>query len=455
MNVMNQQFALRFEMDMEAVTGLMLRSGRAGEFTDSSVERTPDGHLYINGYVLSSLLRRAVGRVHGGAELAAAWGAYEGDRSGVSPLWTESVFVSEKEYLTAVNFGIRVSRELGAVKNQALYSDEIAFPLVPMTFSFTVFFPDRNQADMAAACIRDALAVIDQGVETIGGGWSYGFGRLRVSTARWSVLDLTEVKGRNTLWQQDNIDWQQQLTGEEIEKLRPAVRDDRQWTVIRISAAVADGQLLAIHTDVPEFGADTAGLPDSYVFRRPAFRNGSPDAVPVVTGKAFRQAVLSREIERMLRSTGQGACLDTADRTRQAVLQAEIRHCGCKRCLWFGDTDGGGIISAADARLSDWDVETVNRIQLCEHSMQNIQLFNGEYLTRGKFTMDIVIDRSRPETSPEELEKKVIQVLEQMHAKQKKGPPGWYRLGATSTCTGQLEVTAIEYPFSASQGGGQ
>jgi len=111
----------------------------------------------------------------------------------------------------------------------------------------------------------------------------------------------------------------------------------------------------------------------------------------------------------------------------------------CKRCIWFGDIDGGGIISVGDAFVKESRTEIIHRIQLCEHSMQNIQLFNGQYLTSGKFTLNIIIDRARKETCPDELFAEVTTILDEMKP-DCNPPPGWYRLGATTTCTGQLEV---------------
>lgn len=447
MNIQEQRYALRFEVELQAVTGMLLRSGRQGEYTDSTVEKTGDRKLHINGYVWASLLRRALSRCANWHKTAEGWGKYEA-QAGVAPLWTEATFVEEKGYLVAVNHGNGIDRQWGSVAQSALYSDEIAFPQAPMVLRGTVFAPTLNKAEGAREALLDACQVIGQGIETIGGGWSYGFGRLIPLQARTIILDLAEESDRKRLWQTGQIEVMETLTRTEIEQRTPAIRQDRGWGRLTVNCCLADGQLLAIHTDVPELGVELGhGLPDSFVFTRPALTGGgSLTATPVITGKAFRQAVLSREIERRLRGD-EGACLDTSDAKRIATHPDDSakRRCLCKRCLWFGDTDAGGIVSVGDALVENYASEIVHRIQLCEHSGQTMQkkLFDGEYLTRGLFAMNILIDHARGEQmASDELQQTVLGLLEEMRP-DGNAPPGWHRLGATSTCTGQLSVTSI------------
>ncbi|MBF0556820.1 MAG: hypothetical protein HQK96_20085, partial [Nitrospirae bacterium] len=123
-------------------------------------------------------------------------------------------------------------------------------------------------------------------------------------------------------------------------------------------------------------------------------------------------------------------------------------NCGeCKICLWFGFTGKGGIISVSDAVVNAEPV-VVNRVQLCEHSMQNIQLFSGEYLKgekdKGDFAFDVIIDCSVNSYDWEGLKGELEVLLDEIEDKAKKAPPGWYRIGATSTSTGQVEITGYK-----------
>jgi len=452
MKITEQRFALCFTAKMKAVTGLLLRSGRAGEFTDSAVETTGDGRLHINGYVWASLLLRALGRCEKGKEFAAKWGKYKPEQIGVAPLWIEAAFLAEKEFVPVVNPGNRIDRKWGSTAESALYSDELAYPLVDLPLQGTIFFQTQKEADVAVEALRAAFWVINQGIETIGGGWSYGFGRLKVKQVRWSVLDLQNEDDRKRLWQPETENCRL-LEREEIENCCPEIAKGKGWSHLQLQARIMPGQMLAIHTDVPELGVDIGGqIPDNFVFTRPQIRAGKPSSLPVITGKAFRQAVLSREIERRLRSRGEGACLNSSDPSRLPVVAAnkadsnQKRRCLCKRCLWFGDVDAGGIIAVGDALVENSQSEIINRIQVCEHSRQTMQnkLFNGEYLTRGDFSLDVLIDHSREqETASRELIKEISSLLAEMTSDNNNAPPGWYRLGATSTCTGQLEIKQI------------
>ena len=70
--------AVKFSVDIRLKTPLMLRSGKAGVYTDSSIEKTQDGDLHINGYVWASLMRRALKRLEGTdvEKMAASVGFY-------------------------------------------------------------------------------------------------------------------------------------------------------------------------------------------------------------------------------------------------------------------------------------------------------------------------------------------------------------------------------------------
>ncbi|MEZ4529279.1 MAG: hypothetical protein R2941_25500 [Desulfobacterales bacterium] len=207
-------------------------------------------------------------------------------------------------------------------------------------------------------------------------------------------------------------------------------RSSRAWKKITVSAKVADGQLLCIATTLPpsdlkDFSKDN--FPDAFVFRRTQINgSGNPKQEIVITGKAIRQALFSVPMERMLRTQGDAVCLDSS----------KSSNCNCKRCQWFGSVDKRGLISVADAPVRDAKTVVLNRIQLCEHSMQNMNLFTGEFLAKGNFSFDILIDRAE-EADSVNLAEKILQICKEM---KETAPPGWYRVGGTSTCTGQVEV---------------
>jgi hypothetical protein len=75
-----------------------------------------------------------------------------------------------------------------------------------------------------------------------------------------------------------------------------------------------------------------------------------------------------------------------------------------------------------------------------------MNLFSGEYLTGGEFSFKIIIDESRT-TDAGELLSDLTTLLDEM--KGVNAPPGWYRLGGTATCTGQVQV--IDYSISRSE----
>jgi len=448
--------ALRCYISFRAQTGLLIRSGSEGEFTDSTIECDPNGRMHINGYVWAGLMRRAVERLEGGAAIARSWGKMSEDELRVSPLWTEATFLRKEDFDVVVNPGIRIDREWGVTEDGALYEDELAIPLADIPCRFTIFCSSEEEAGQMKERVADLLWVIGEGIETVGGGWAYGFGRLQPAAVHFAVLDLRTPNGRDALWKTDFKGWQEKVDGDALAVRRPAIAAGKGWRTLLVEAGVADGQLLAIHTKTPPLTEELPiDMPDAFVLHRPRINTGGMETVPVITGKAFRQTVLSREIERRLRSTGEKACLNSSDEKRQAVIPAEEesnRCCNCKRCLWFGDTRQSGILSVGDAEVVAYKAETLHRIALCEHSLQNINLFSGEYLTRGRFTMKIIIDAARGKDphllKADECADAVYSVLAGMQPG--KSPPGWVRIGATTGCTGQLTIHAIQ---SATTGG--
>lgn len=421
--------ALKFSVDFKLRTNLMLRSGLEGEFTDSSVEKTFDGKLHINGYVWAGLLRRALGRLNNGGDIAKKTDKYKAEDNGVSPLWCEASFAELPD--TDVRPGSRIDRKYGTVATGALYSDEVAPPGIAVKLDFNYFLADGDNPDDIKAAFISALAIINDGIENIGGGWSYGHGRLSFDKAHYELLDLKDPEQRKRLWSFERKGMP------EVNTLPVLNKEDISgpWQKYTLKARILDGQLLAVHTSYPLFQVfkEYPDLPDAFVYRRYRLNGGGKiEAEVVLPGKSIRQALFSVPIERKLRTGGEVICLDST----------KSHNCTCKRCRWFGSTDKGGIIAVLDAEVKNPDTVVLNRIQLCEHSMQNMNLFNGEYLKKGEFEIEIIIDYSRDNSEHEELVKELKWILGEMKG-DSDAPPCWYRMGATSTCTGQVEIVSL------------
>ncbi len=465
MNVIDNVFyALRIRVLFRLQTPLALKSGFEGELADSSIEKTPDNKkLHINGYVWASLLRRALNRV-GKDQLAEQVGSCpdaETNETGVSPVWCSPAFCDLKAL--DIRPGNRIDRQYGTVAPGALYSDELVSPGIEPCLDAVIFCRTREEAEEWEHAVKRSLSVIDTGLETIGGNWSYGLGRLAPLKIMTRSLDLKHEQDLDLLWAQDIEQWDTDSTWEEICSQSEMVKG--KWARLKIRARIADGQLLAVSTQSPPLEIDleryglagNSKLPDSFVYQEKQVVNGKPESRYIIPGKAFRQAVLSRELERMLRSRGEKICsgqqkqsIDKSQKTivrrkRKKELQDSLESskvCTCKRCLWFGSKDRRGLISVSDAEVIDPDIAILNRIQLCEHSMQNMNLFSGAYLKQGEFELDIIVDMSRNK----EQGKLACQAIKELCREMQpdgSAPPGWYRLGKTSTCTGQIEIIEI------------
>ena len=440
MKLSDMRYVLKFAVTMRLRTALLLRTGDEDEYSDDTIEMTPDlqyelgeegiPQLHINGYVWASLLRRALARLEDGEKTAAVIGKYpKADPQGVSPLWCEATFARLNK--TEINPGNKIDRQYGATATAGLFSEEIVPQGHEVYLHFNYFCEKEQEIEAIRRNMMAALWVINEGIETIGGGWSYGFGRLEVCDARQKIMDLDKAEERPALW---NFDILKQVEPEDWEKNKREFQSNKPkivkpWLKYRVEAAIPFGQLLAIHTQIPPLDISSYNkLPDTFVFTRTIINEkAQPVQQPVITGKAFRQAILSSSIERKLRKKGDPVCLDTT----------KSKGCTCKRCLWFGATDRGGIISVGDAVVHLSEKDVLNRIQLCEHTTQNMNLFSGEYLTTGKFNFDIIIDLAKD--SSEELVCELELLLNEMKL-DSNFPPGWYRLGATSSCTGQIEI---------------
>jgi len=450
MKVDDMKYALKFAVTMRLRTALLLRSGDEDEYSDNTIEMTPNlqnelgpegiPQLHINGYVWASLLRRALYRLEDEQKMAASIGKYPKENpQGVSLLWCEATFAHLK---TEINQGNKIDRQYGATATAGLFSEEIVPQGHEVHLHFNYFCKEEQEIEAIQEKLLVALWVVNEGIETIGGGWSYGFGRLEVCEVRQKTLNLDKPEDRLALWDFDilkhvePVDWKKKK--QEFQSNKPKIT--RPWIKYLVKAAIPAGQLLAIHTQTPPPDISRYDkLPDTFVFTRTIIdEKGQPSQVPVITGKSFRQAILSSSIERKLRTIAKPeekpVCLDTT----------KSKGCSCKRCLWFGATDRGGIISVGDAVVHSSAANVLNRIQLCEHTMQNMNLFSGEYLTCGTFNFEIIIDCSRLDAQADKLIGELEWALNEMktpkEGEERIAPSGWYRLGATATCTGQIEV---------------
>ena len=441
MEMPNSRHAVAFHVDFTLRTPLLLLTGDGNEVLDNTIDKTPVGDkLHINGYVWASLLRRALKRTRGGERLAEKIGKYDA-RLGVSPLWCEASFVELPGRDSRP--GIMIDRKWGAVATGALYGEETVPSGIQVPLDFTWFVPQKeNDAEvkveeykkMLVQEISSALWVIDDGIENIGAGWSYGFGRLEFSSGKSVDLTLSEPAGRDRLFKPMTGGLELKLPDGPPEQVLP-------WKKIRLPFKIADGQLLAVHTKAPHLDAELLrnNLPDAFVFRSLVYDPETKKISPrlVIPGKAVRQALFSREIERRLRTCKQKACPGSS---QGGTTAGKKDICDCKRCTWFGATEKSGIIAVLDAQIDDGEANAsvLHRIQLCEHSAQNMNLFAGEYLTAGGFASEVIIDQSRKDSEPDELERYIARILHEMMPGQ--GPSGWHRIGATSTCTGQLTL---------------
>lgn len=453
MNINSVKQCVQFAVDFRLRTPLLLRSGEEGDFSDSVIERTPDGRLHVNGYVWTSLLRRALSRIEGADSLVSSIGRYGRDEKGkvnnlgVSTLWCGSTITQTPG--SGIRPGNKIDRHWGSAVKKALYSEEVEDPGTILTLEGNLFCAASDQANDFQEKIKNALWVIHEGIENIGGGWSYGCGRLQVKAFGLEILDL-ESKN-STTQEKENIRkrlWDFSALKKSSGALSiPAIKKGKGWTKITVDAEILPGQLLAIHSSQPDYERyqDWPHLPDTFVFRAKGVLQDHPEKkVPIVTGKSFRQAVLSSSIERKLRTKGDNVCLDTT----------KSKNCACKRCRWFGSTDQGGVIAVLDAPVIATSTDVLHRIQLCEHSFQNINLFSGECLTGGSFMPEIFIDEGQSDKDTDQLIDHIRNLLSEMgpekiapeasettnKSEKNMAPPGWYRLGATTTCTGQFTV---------------
>lgn len=449
--------AIKFWVYFTLKTPLIIRSGFEGEFADAALQKTPDErYLLINGYVWASLLRRAMMRLKNCSDITSKISSTESEKK-ISPFWFNSSIVS-LDFID-VRSGIKIDRQYGTAETRALYVEEnlpSGFK-IPLQF---VYFCKDSDLNRVKDSILKSLWIVDQGIENIGGEWSYGCGRLKIDKIAFKEFDLLYAERDElfTTTEPKDLEWT------ELSKFRPTNNEiANPWKHYLIKAKILDGQLLAIHSKTIPLVSDIQGeMPDSFVFRTLVKNGDSIESQFVITGKALRQTLFSMTIERELRSRGSESklCLTPADyctceeckkyREERDEKKGNSPNCQCLRCLWFGSSESSGIISVSDAFF---DTNSSNqpkrvllrRIQLCEHSFQNINLFTSEYLTKGSFSFDIWIDFSRKKSKPEELDRRIKSILTEI--REKKCPPGWYRLGATSTSTGQFDIEKFEENF--------
>ncbi len=439
MDMMTSRIALVFDITFSLRTPLLLRTGDGDDVSDNTIDKTPDNNLHVNGYVWASLLRRAFSRLKKGAELTCDIGKYDAAERGVSCLWCESSIetLPDSDY----RYGIQVHRKWGATTTGAMFTEENV-PAGLILHMKGIWFIPKNQNILDPAgdyrqILTQALWVINQGIENIGGGWSYGFGRLEFISGECWNLDLMRPAHRQTLFPAGA----KRPEGLAVATLNlpvdmPAIA--RSWKTYWLEFQIVPGQLMAVHTRYPliERSDLPDEMPDTFVYQRRHWNHEEKKIEPqfVIPGKAIRQALFSTQIERHLRTEGQDIC------------NGEKKDCICLRCKWFGSTQQGGILAVLDAPIIKSQTDILHRIQLCEHSQQNINLFSGEYLKQGHFTTTVIIDEAIADANPSQAVSYLEFLLNELIPGN--APPGWHRIGATSTCTGQLQLNPIEGPFT-------
>lgn len=431
--------ALKVRLRFALKGPLVLKAESVEDYFDHVLDRTPDGRVHINGYVWASLLRRAVGRLREHHGVFTSIGGFREDlHTGVSSFWFEPSFVQVPH--RQARPGIRIDRCLGSVQEGALYVVETLPQGVPLEMNFAVFLsPEEvSHADAIVRDIQRALYVIEHSGENIGGNWSYGCGHLRFVEGTCRVLDLRRPEDRAAL--------REPLKNGQPLRVEPAEGFVRPWVRFHVKARIRPGQMLAVHSEEFYSIREYPELPDKFVYRCWVYdpEEAKFKLLPVIPGKALRQALLSVPLERKLRTLGRDICENVShvctcshcNRNRKKGArkpQVRVEGCQCLRCQWFGSTDRGGQVAVTDAIVSSAETVLLRRIQLCEHSMQNINLFLEEYLTKGDFEFDIIVD------GPEGPVEEISALLDEMSV-MSACPPGWFRLGANTTSAGQVEV---------------
>jgi CRISPR/Cas system CSM-associated protein Csm3 (group 7 of RAMP superfamily) len=449
-DILKSNKVIKASVSLFLKTPLLLKSGYDDIFSDSTIEKTYDGeNIHINGYVWASLLRRCLDRID--EDFYKKIGKYEPrkDRQeGVSPLWCESSFVPIKDELY-IRPGNAIDRKYGAGKAGALFNDEIVAAGLGLKLNFNYFLSQNEKEDIVEKLFLGGLWVLNAGIENIGGGWSYGMGRLGVRDVRIKRLDLGNDRERKYLWRFDEeaLSGAKKLSLENVE--RPDIK--KPWVTIHVEASILDGQMLSINSSYPAFNTSKsyAEYPDSFVYQ--GYRideKGELKAEYIIPGRTIRQALLSVPLERKLRTIGRDVICDSLGsfcncykcrEHRKKNKSGDSSQCECLKCHWFGSGGKGGIVAVTDAYVKDGETKVIHRIQLCEHSMQNVNLFSSEYLTKGRFAFDVIIDKNEREEFGTRLEDELKWLFGQMKI-DANAPPGWYRIGATSTATGQIMI---------------
>ncbi|MCM0755099.1 hypothetical protein M7784_07535 [Desulfovibrio aminophilus] len=432
MELSESKIVLAVKAHMRLRTPLLLRSGAGDDIVDAELERSPDGQLHISGYVWASLLKRALMRFSHGKHFSLLIGDYrpqkstvgDSDTFGLSPCWFEATNVNIPIY-DVIHYN-RINRESATVDEGALFNAEIAPAGIEIQMRFNWFLSECQVVDEIITSLSNAFWVIDSGVETIGGGWGYGYGRLSIESLETALIDLRTPQGRKSLWTHGTEPWTR------IPLTKTAV--DSPWSTFYLDFELLDGQLLCVSNKSLPLSESVipSAMPDFFCNRQTFFSGDSAESRPVIPGKSFRQAVLSVPIERYLRTRGEKIC--------SPGIAIGQKQCGCTRCRLFGNLQKRGMVSVGDAQAipDSFHMEIIHRIQLCEHTQQNIQLFAGEYLSSGRFAFEIIVDsltnKEHYDSALDIIETRIKELLVE------NSPPGWNRLGTTSTCTGQFQI---------------
>ncbi len=443
MRLKEARVGLFFHIVFELQTPLVLSTGDPEGDLDNTLDVSPDNRLCINGYAWSSLLRRALMRLETGASLARVIGKFhrqQPDSMTLSPLWFRTSLVDLPGRCDRA--GNVIQRPMGAARKGLLFVEEVAMAGLRLPMDCIFFLETDTKSQEVEKNLEDALWVIESGIENLGGGWSYGFGRLRVHRAYRKLLDFSKEEDRRKF--AALMTDPATLALEERNRFKvpqtPNSSIALPWLEWKVEMGLQEGQLMAIHMDDPTLAVSSQTswprYPDRFVFRTLRWngnKNKSTSRV-VIPGKALRQAFIATQIERRLEAEGVSVC----DPTTGLRVESKENPRPCLRCLWFGSTERSGIVAVLDASVNKAQFELLQRGQFCEHSRQNMHLFAEEYLKRGNFSVRILLDLSRKDCEGGKLEGYIDWLLRDL--KKTEGPAGWYRIGANATCTGQLCV---------------
>jgi CRISPR/Cas system CSM-associated protein Csm3 (group 7 of RAMP superfamily) len=425
--MLNNRFLINCDFKFQLLTPLAIKAESDEDYIDYTVEKTFFNKALINGYQWASLFRRSASRVKDLHDIFEFIGNYDTSKRRVSPFWFSDSIL---DFTPDIRPGIKLHRKYLSVVEGALYFEEVIPPGYEINMKLKIYIPDNKEIESILSGLARIVWVIDSGIENIGSHWSYGYGRLEFIEGDYKVTSLNNDS---------------ELSRGSIKPEEPSFR--KAFNIIKVKASITEGQLFAIHIKEPYYTPDEwiekKAFPDFFAFRSLRYNKekNKPEPYFIIPGKALRQGLFSVPIERRLRTEGEDICETpqeycTCSRCKAERVEKKEKKgdsgCKCLRCMWFGSGEKRSMVAVTDAEVNDANSVLLKRIQLCEHSFQNINLFTEEFLTGGVFKFKMFLDNP-----DDKLLTYVKDCLEEM---KEKAPAGWYRLGSSSTVTGAITI---------------